>query len=215
MADTVLQREQEVRDLTAQIDELKGQDQGEIIFRENSPQKRMVTLYSMRDGCPITLPEYQAKTAIRKMEGGKYMFTSKQEEAPEYRLGEIKCFLHKDSPDQVFLKEIGLSGEANHCRKATLANEHSKRMHGMHRHREEWDAYQAFMDDHKESEAIARQERQLEATLALAGRAAGATPVQAPSVAVEAPSDDLARCHSCNEVIEGRLGDHVCGTTPA
>lgn len=210
MADAAIAREQEIRDLSTQIDELRRQDQGEIIFRENSPQRRKVALWRMSDGEPISLPEYMAKAAIRKMEGGRYAFTSHKEQAPEYRLGHIKCFLHKDSPDQEFLGEIGLSGPANHCRKETISNEYSKLMHAKHRHKEEWDAYQSFLDDHKESQAIERAERQLNATLALAERAAG---TEAPVTVAAAPiaaTEPLTRCHTCNEVIEGKLGDHEC-----
>lgn len=185
MVETKVQRDEEIRDLSTQIDELRRQDEGEIIFRENSPKRRKVVLYRRSDGERVEIPEYMAPAALRKREGGDYMFTSHKDQAPEYRLGNILCFLHKDSPDQLFLKEIGLAGEANHCRKATISNEYSKRIHGMHRHHDEWEAYQSFLDDQKEDRANARADHQLEATLALAGRAAG---TEAPVAVAEAPS---------------------------
>ena len=54
-------------------------------------------------------------------------------------------------------------------------------MHALHRHPQEWEAYQDHVAEAKEQAAINRQNQQLDATLALASRAA---PVQA---GVEAP----------------------------
>jgi len=174
--DTAVQRAQDIRDLKGQIAELKGEDNREIIFRETSPQKRKTTIYSMSNGEPLTMPLYIAEGALSKRHpDGTYWFTARQEEAPEYRLGNIKCFLHAESPDHAILELIGL--HANPCRKATLANAHSKRMHALHRHPEEWAAYQEHVKDEKERATEERAQAQLDATLALAGRAAGNAPV--------------------------------------
>ena len=195
MPDTDIQRAQDVRDLRNQIGTLEA-DQQEIVFREISPRRVKRTIYSMTSGEPLTMPRYMAERAISKrLDDGSYMFTARQEEAPEYKLGEIKCFLHPESPDQVILAEIGLSGI--HCPKATIANPHSKRMHALHRHHDEWEAYQDYLDDKKETASSQRQQDQIDATLALAQKASG-TPL--PRV----------RCNACNQEIDGKLADHHC-----
>ena len=68
------------------------------------------------------------------------------------------------------LDEVGLTGVT--CSAAHLRSAHSKRIHALHRHSQEWAAYQEHMENQKETERNARQDAQLEATLAIA-RAAG------------------------------------------
>jgi len=196
MPDTDIQRAQDVRDLRNQIGTLQVEEQQEIVFKEISPRRVKRTIYSMTSGEPLTMPRYMAERAISKrLDNGGYMFTARKEEAPEYKLGEIKCFLHRESPDQVFLQEIGLSGI--YCPKATIANPHSKRMHALHRHHDEWEAYQDFLNDRKETATNKRQQDQIDATLALAEKASGTS---LPKV----------RCNACGQEIEGKLSDHQC-----
>jgi hypothetical protein len=54
-----------------------------------------------------------------------------------------------------------------------LANSYSKHIHAQHRHKQEWAAYQEYVKEEKEKQAQARQDKQLEATLAIAGKAGG------------------------------------------
>ena len=172
--ETVIQRAEQARDLQGQVAELKTlpqADRREIIFKETSPARVKVPIYSMRDGEKVMVPEYMARRAIETIdtETGKYRFTAHKDRAPKYKLGTIKCFLHKESPEKVVLEEIGLS--ANPCPKKTLKNNHSRRMHALHRHPEEWKAYEDFIDERTKVEDRDRQIAQLDATLALAGRA--------------------------------------------
>ena len=183
MAVNTPEKAQEVRDLRAQMAELA--DDPEIIFKESSPRKRMATIYSMIDGEPLPVAMTNIERALEKrLPGGGYMFTAKKEEAPEYKLGDVKCFLHMDSPDRPILREIGLGGA--YCPAAHLANSHSKRIHAQHRHSQEWAAYQEFVKDEKERAQIERENQQLEATLAIAGRASAA------------PATEVLKCPECD-----------------
>ena len=198
-AETVIQRAEQARDLRGQVAELQALPQADksgIIFKETSPARVKVPIYSMSDGEMVMVPEYMALRAIelRDSETGQPRFTAHKDRAPEYKLGTIKCFLHKDSPEQVVLEEIGLS--ANPCRKKTLKNNHSRRMHALHRHPEEWKAYEDYINERTKTEDRDRQIAQLDATLALAGRAAAPTKVRT--------------CDSCGAEIAGKLGDHHC-----
>jgi hypothetical protein len=82
----------------------------------------------------------------------------------------VKCFLHPESPERAVLNEIGIT---TICESAHLANASSRRIHAERRHRTAWTQYQEHLAEEREAEWRDRQERQLDATLALAKAAAG------------------------------------------
>ena len=208
MANKVAVDAEKRRDLKSQLDGLNTQDQGEIIFMHISPGREPVTIYRAKTGEPVEVPAYMVRAVMEKEEDGRPMFVARKEDAPEYKLGTIKCFLHADSPERPILEEIGLSGVT--CPAAHLASQHARRQHGLHRHKQEWAAYQEFMEDEKEGKREARLDKQLQATLDVAERAGGQTaPVEAPSPAQENGGAGSA-CNSCGEAIEGKLADHQC-----
>lgn len=170
-------RAEAVRDLKSQIAELSGQDAAEVVFIDVSPRRQRVTLYRMDTGEPVPVPAYMVEgiMANAKLPSGGFAFTSDASKAPEYKLGTVKCFLHPDSPERPVLEEIGL-GYA-FCPAAHLPNEYEKRLHGQHRHRKQWDAYQDYLARQERKKQEDRQDKQLEATLAMA-RAAGGQPVE-------------------------------------
>ncbi|KKM66813.1 hypothetical protein LCGC14_1477440 [marine sediment metagenome] len=167
MTQNVGVRAEKVRDLRKQVAELAPEDEPEILFQSISPGRQPVTVYSIQDGEPIAVPAYMIGAVMEKtLADGRFMFTAEKKDAPEYKPGNVKCFLHPDSPERAILEEIGLSAAT--CPADQLGSLHSKRQHGLHRHKQEWAAYQEFVEDAKEEKREARQERQLEATLALA-----------------------------------------------
>ncbi len=223
--ETAIQRAQHARDLRGQIQGLEEEDRRENTIKEKSPRRRHPTLYAMKDGEPLPMPAYQAEKAISKIdpETGTFMFTAYPEKAPEYKLGNVLCFLHKDSADQPVLQEIGM-GQL-HCRKKTLSNLYSKRQHAKNRHPKEWEAYQDHLKTEKERLAEDRQQAQLDATLALAEKAGtvrgsdylnmmespqGQAVVQAKAEKVIQKVSPLKTCHACGGEITGELADHKC-----
>ncbi len=174
---------EEQRDLRAQITELDGLKRAEkrgILFKVTTDQEEMHRVWSMVDGAERMIPDFAIINVMNKRIAGTNtpQFTATKERAPEFIPGKVKCFLHEESDDREALEKIGLAG--HHCRKANLVSAHAKRMHGMHRHKQEWAALQDFYDGDKEAKAVDRAERQLEATLELARAATGqatATPV--------------------------------------
>lgn len=174
------QRAQQARDLLGQVSELKGDpDEKEIIFKETSPQRKKVPIYSMRDGEKLMIPRAIMTATLAKIDRdtGKFAFTAFQEEAPTFKLGEVKCFLHPDSPDRLLLDDMGMVGKT--CPAAHLANQYSKRQHAIHRHKSEWAMYQEFLNDAKEERYNQRQDQQLAATLAIAEAAGKPRPTKA------------------------------------
>lgn len=165
------QRMQAARDLLQQVDELAGEGKGdvpEVVFQDISPRRRKLPIYSLRDGERLMIPRSLLQQTLNKRDNktGKWLFTAHKEEAPEYKLGEIKCFLHPEAAERPLLDEIGLAGKE--CEAAHLGSRYSRRMHGMHRHKQEWAMYQEYLEDEKDRVAEERQQKQLEATQELA-----------------------------------------------
>jgi hypothetical protein len=156
-----------VRDLKSQIAGLSAEEVGEILFLEISPGREPVIVYSAEDGSPTPVPTYRIDEVMGLTDkDGNHRFVAEAKDAPEYKPGNVKCFMHKDSPERAILEEIGLSAAT--CPADQLGSLHSKRQHGLHRHKQEWAAYQEYKENEKEEKREARQDKQLEATLAIA-----------------------------------------------
>jgi len=164
----MLRRGRDLADLDAG---LKAERDG-LIFMETSKRPTIITLYAMSDGEPIPMPQPIAEMAIKKRyRGGGYMFTDNPAEAPEYKLGKVKCFLHPDSPERQSgaLEEVGIAGIV--CHSEHLASKYARRIHAENRHGKRWEAYQEHIKDLREEADREAQRQQLEATLAMAGMA--------------------------------------------
>ena len=204
------------RDLADMDSALRAEKDG-LIFMETSPREDPIILYSMADGEPIPMSRNIAEVAIKKRyKGGGYLFTDKQEEAPEYKLGNVKCFLHPDSPERAVLEEVGMASKV--CHSEHLASLYSKRIHAQRRHKDEWAAFSEYRAEMENREWKDRQEKQLQATLALAGMAANkpalevAADVPWEPVVAHVTRDARNDCPACGWVnqkntIEG-LGIH-------
>jgi len=140
---------------------------------------------------------------------GNWMFTQKAEEAPTYVGGTVKCFLHADSPERAsgVLDKIGLAGKR--CPKDNLASEHSKRIHAATRHGKEQEALQDHLDREEKREYQEGQRKQLDATLALAGKAV--------SNSGETVVRERLQCSRCPKKCKSNAGlsAHVRGAHPS
>ncbi len=171
---TRAERAQRVRDLGQEVKDIRRQDQPEVLFQESSPAREPEMIYSMVDGEPISIPWYMLADTIQKtLPDGTYMFTTHEDEAPTYRVGEIPCFLSPKAPEHAIVAELGLGSKV--CPAEHLASAHSKRIHALRRHKDEWAAFQEYIEADKERLRIEREEKQLAATLALAEAATGQT----------------------------------------
>ncbi len=169
-------RAEQTRDLKQQVEGIATEALPGVIFIEIDEGREPVTVYSTEDGRPVTIPAYMVPQVMeRRREDGEYRFVAEKEKAPEYKLGTILCFMHKDSPERATLDAAGLGGKF--CRKDTIASDYAATIHGEHRHRQEWAAYQRYVQGEKETKREARQDRQLEATLAIARAAQGSQAV--------------------------------------
>ena len=161
---------QQIRDLKRQVSGIGTEEMTGVEFTMISPGHDLVTIYAVEDGRPLDVPVYRLEQAMAKTldDGVTFMFVAEAKNAPEYKMGTIVCFLHVDSPERLIIEEIGLG--AIKCRKHTLPSQSAWRLHGMHRHKQEWVAYQEFIEERKEKKREDRQDKQLEATLSIADR---------------------------------------------
>ncbi len=203
----IAHEEESRRDMVDRIAGIDAADQAEIMFADTSPPRPLTVLYATLDGEPVIVTRKRARLLLqRKLPDGKYMFIAPLEDGspppsvPEYRLGSVKCFMHKESEERKLLDSLGMAGKL--CIAGHLANVYAKRIHERKCHKREREMYQDYLDDKKEAASIERQEMQYTAMMALAGKAA------APEKAK--PAKNVTTCHSCNEVIEGKLKDHHC-----
>ena len=220
MPDEVAVNAEKRRDLKNQLASLGKQDEAEIVFMHISPGREPVTIYRAKTGEPVEVPAYMVRAVMEKQEDSQPMFVARKEDAPEYKLGTIKCFLHADSPERPILKEIGLAGVT--CPAAHLASQHARRQHGLHRHKQEWAAYQEYVEDEKEEKREERLDKQLEATLGLARGAADSHGTDWLDHVEDGAGDQYVKgaaskaaglrppCNNCGEAIEGKLADHQC-----
>lgn len=170
-------RAENLRDLKATISELAKEDDREVIFKETSPMRRKVTLYSLANGEEIQVARAQLEAMLSKRGPQGYLWTADKSKAPVYREGDVLCFLHPDAPEREVLNKIGISTV---CMSAHHPNRHAMEIIAQHKHRNQWDAYQAYLAEEQAREDRDMQRQQLEATLALARAAAGnvVTPVE-------------------------------------
>jgi hypothetical protein len=187
-----------VRDLKSQIAGLSAEEVGEILFLEISPGREPVIVYSAENGAPTPVPSYRINEVMSLTDkDGNHRFVAEAKNAPKHKLGSVKCFLHAGSPERPILEKIGLGGVF--CPAEHLASEHSKRIHGLHRHKQEFAALQEHEENRKEEAREARQDSQLEATLALAGNG------QRP------PRSTKGECDICGKTGFKNVGAHKRG----
>lgn len=162
--------EERARDLRRQIDGLNRDDENDIIFRDMSRTKDQTLLYRMSDGEPVWMDFDLAKVAINKMGPRGPQWTTNKEQAPKYVEGNVPCFLHEDAPEREVMMSLGLPPV---CEQGKLKNAQAKRIHAIHCHKDEWAAYQEYLSDEAIRNDNEMRTKQLDATLALAGRAVG------------------------------------------
>ena len=127
------------------------------------------TIYSRRDGEPITMPLYLAKQALLvKKEDGGYAFTSHQEDAPPYKRGDVKCFLHLESAERLsgLLEAAGIATKT--CASAHLASRYAMEEVAKSKHKKEWGALQGYLREQREATDRAERREQTDAMMTLA-----------------------------------------------
>ena len=192
------------RDLAEQDAALKAESKQDVLFMDMTPREKPIMLYARADGEPIPMPPDIARMAMRKRyAGGGYMFTADPAKAPVYKLGDVKCFLHAESPERLSgaLDEVGIASVI--CPAEHLASKYARRIHAENRHGKRWAAFQEHMKELEKDAEREAQRQQLEATLALAGRAASA-PIPADPKPAESTvvAPEKVACPDCGAEVK-------------
>ena len=159
------------RDLASQDAALKAESE-DVVFMDMTKRPPPIMVYAMSDGEPIPMPPAIAKMAMAKRyQDGRYLFTADPSKAPGYKLGKVKCFLHAESNERAsgMLEAAGLD-------MWTCSSEHHPSKYAMEeiaksKHGKQWAALQAYIKEQERLEEKEDRRQQLEATLALAGKA--------------------------------------------
>ena len=161
----MLRRGRDLRDADA---ELKSEEDG-LIFMETSKREEPILVYSMQDGEPLPMPPKIARMAMMKRyKGGGYLFTDKKDEAPAYKLGNVKCFLHPESNERAagLLDEAGIAHFS--CPSSHHPSKYAMQEIAKSKHRKQWEALQEYIKEQERLEERDERRQQLDATLALA-----------------------------------------------
>lgn len=194
------------RNLALQDAELKAEEDG-LIFRETSKVQPPIVVYSMADGEPIPMSPAIARMAMNKRyKSGGFLFTTDPNLAPEYKLGNVKCFLHPESNERA-AGLLGAAGIAHFsCMSAHHPSKYAMQEIAKSKHKKQWEALQEYIREQERDEERAERRQQLEATLALAGKAAlpVTDPVAEPVVLTETgttvddtPETAIASVYDC------------------
>ena len=190
--ETLAERREQARDLRDQIAELDRSDMPEIQFQDISPGRRKETLYSTLNGEPISVPRYMVDGILAKrLPDGRFAFVGAKENAPEYKKGDVKCFLHPESVE----RQAGLLAAAGIAHMTCFSAFHPSRYAmeeiAQSKHKKQWAAFKSYLAEEERKEERQRQQNQIDATLALAGKAAGmiSATVQCPDCGQQSPSD--------------------------
>ncbi len=160
-----IEADEQARDLRAQLAGLGTEDEQDIQFIEWSPGRRMVTIWNMQSGEEVTLPNYQARSALNTPNpAGGWMWTTNKEAAPAAFVPSTPCFLHPDSPHRDLLRSLGITATCM----TMLADEDSAEKHA-NRHPSRWARLKRELDRQERDGARAEQRMQTEAMMKLAG----------------------------------------------
>ena len=182
------ERVEDAVNLRNQIEALGVVPESDLLFRDTTPRRHWETLYSMSTGEAIRVMAHRLESVLKKrLPDGSPAFTARQEQAPLYVLGTVKCFLSRGSSQRDLVDQLNIA-PGYYCPAEHLANEMAALTHAEHRHPSRWKAMLAHKNKVEQDDWRQRQEAQVSAILELArgNNNAVATPVVTPPVAVAA-----------------------------
>lgn len=213
------QQLEQIRDLRKEMGSLTSEQLPEVVFLHIMNGRDPVILYDSQTGQEVVVQEHYVPTALDLINpDGGFRFVAKKEDAPTYVPNTIKCFLHRDSPERATVDKAGLAGK--YCPSENLASVYSKTLHAQHKHKSENAAYQGYLERIGAAAKDEMQRQQLDATLALAGKALG-SPVEAkqaaePQAATDCPEGSCDwKQKSTTKNLAGALAAHGRERHPA
>lgn len=165
---TDAQRIEEALNLKRQLGVLDNIADSDMIFQDTSPPARWETIYSMETGEAIRVKRHRLISILEKrLPNGTAAFTATQGNAPEYRLGAVKCFLARGSKEREEIDAMNIA-PGYYCVAEHLANEGAAITHAEKRHPSRWKNYQNQLQRMERQSDRERQDAQTAAILELA-----------------------------------------------
>lgn len=152
-------------------------------FRSDTDHECII--FDTSSGEPRIIPTVFLAKTLKKRRGGKKAFVAADPETgrpltpvPEYRYGELMCFLHPDHPERHELEALGLGPEIICGDNETAPAAHFKtaydvRMHESKCHPISWGIREEWREKKEREDARLAQDRYTNAILQMAGRQAG------------------------------------------
>lgn len=177
-----------------------------------------VPVYNRYDGTSSNIPSDQLRQRLTVRfdaghpKAGELVWTTKAPESPP-KLGTMKCPLHSESDEREYMDGLNFIGIL--CLKATMKTQFDVNQHFKGKHKSIHAAVEQDKDRQMKEQQMDLMRQQTAAMQAVAAQgrqngAAQATEAAPPALTETAEAAAEVRCHSCNEVIEGKLGDHSC-----
>ena len=209
MNQDIAERAEAARDARNLATTLGVRDKTGILFQDTSPPQLWVTLWRTDTGEPVQVLEYHVPETLEKLrDDGQRAFTGRKENAPEYILNSVHCFMSKNSPERPILNELGIFKT---CPAEHLSNDFAREEHARRKHRSEWRMYEAHLAKQADAKWRTQQENQSSAMMTLAERVAGTVTPQpfTPAPRVETipfEPDESLTCDVCGKVAGSFIG---------
>lgn len=168
MQETHAQQVEEALNLKRQLGVLDQISDSDMIFQDTSPPTRWDTVYSTKDGEPIRVKRHRLQATLEKrLPDGSRAFTAFKDQAPQYELGKVKCFLAEGAPERELVDALNIA-PGFYCPAKHLANPMAAEVHAEKRHPTRWRMYQRHIEEEKRNRDRDRQDAQIAAILKLA-----------------------------------------------
>lgn len=166
---TEAERVEEAINLKRQAASLQSYSDAQMIFQDTSPPKRWGIVYSMQTGEPIRVAAHRLEHVLSKqLDDGRPAFTGSRERAPTYRLGDVKCFLARDSEEREAVDALNIA-PGFYCQAEHLANSYAARVHAEKKHPTSWRIYSEHIEALEREQEREERRQQTDAMLRLAG----------------------------------------------
>lgn len=175
MATTAVMNDAEANALFDQLERIEIEDEAmvlpdgieagpqTVVYPKRLPGKK-VRIFDSKTGVPSEVLPYMLPKIMKfKYPDGTPRFSRTQVVVPP--TGEVPCFLNPEHPDHEAIRAAGIVVT---CRKKLLSVMHAER-HAKTRHGDNWSIWQRAKEEKRDADARAREDRQYNAMMALAG----------------------------------------------
>ena len=197
--------EEDSLDTLATPEQFTKGDLNRPLVKDISDPTRLITVYTTDTGEPRPVPAWtlEGKNSILRRvntETGQREFSLRKPANATWKRGSVVCFLNPKHPDYAEL--TGAIGSRPPCKAEHLASTFAARIHGLHRHSQEFKAWEEYRALQREEEDRGMRRVQAHAAQVAIDRDASAP------VAVKAPRTyaETFTCPQCGKELKTQFG---------